>query len=148
LLGPRECAVVRGSKIFYSCFAMPKYGFESHASSRADIAEIIEKIGFDLIFAERRNLFGLKEVDYLHEELADATRYELIGTHTLELPEAPTDRHSITIDVYRPRFLVEKPAREIDVPIPMIGRSICIKFDGVNRDADQDGANERISRGR
>ena len=130
LLGSQQCAVARGSKLFYSCFAMPKYDFKSRVASRADIAAILEEYGFDLIFLENRNLDDLKEIDWLREELADTTKYERIATHMLAVPEATSDRYAVEVDVYRPRYPVEHAEREFDIPVPMIGRNLRVSFDG------------------
>lgn len=142
LLGPRQCVVVRGSKLFYSCFTAPRYDFKSHVASREDVAQTIEEFGFDLFFVERQNMFGLKEVAYLHEELADPQRYERIGTHTLTVPAAGGDGHAITVDVFRPRFATQHRVRQLDIPVAMIGRSVRVDFDTLTLESDETPAGE------
>ena len=129
-LGSQQCAVVRGSKLFYTCFSMPKYGFESRAASHADVAAVLEKYGFDLILIERENLDELQEIELLREELRDSGKYELLGSHALNVTEDPGNRHAIEIDVYRPRYSMTRRAREIEIPVPMIGQNLRVRLDG------------------
>ena len=97
-LGNRECVVVRGSKVFYSCPAIAWFDFKSQVSSTADVARIIDKFGFELMFVERRNLLHLREIELLQEELANRDRYELIGSHELTVPR-PNQEHRARVPI-------------------------------------------------
>lgn len=128
-LGKRQCVVVRGSKVFYSCPAIAWFDFKSEVSSTADVARIIDKFGFELMFVERRNLLHLKEIDLLHEELANRDRYELVGSHELTVPRPNQEHRARMVDVYRPLHRSARRVRFFDIPIPIDGRTIRVDLD-------------------
>ena len=128
-LGKRQCVIVRGSKIFYSCPAIAWFDFKSEVSSTADVARIIDKFGFELMFVERRNLLHLKEIDLLHEELANRDRYELVGSHELTVPRPNQEHRARVVDVYRPLHRSARRTRFLDIPIPIDGRTIRVNLD-------------------
>lgn len=128
-LGKRQCVVVRGSKVFYSCPAIAWFDFKSEVSSTDDVARIIDKFGFELMFVERRNLLHLKEIDLLHEELANRDRYELVGSHKLTVPRPNQGHRARVVDVYRPLHRSARRTRFLDIPIPIDGRTIRVNLD-------------------
>jgi len=128
VLGRQAGVIVRGSKLLYSCASGVEWNFASHVSSRADVAALLDRFAFDLIFVERGNRAGLAEIEYLREELASTSRYELVGSH--ELRAVPDDRRAaVTIDVYRLRQPAARLVRELDIPVPLVGRTIRVRLD-------------------
>lgn len=123
VLGPRGCMVVRGSKLLYSSSCNIDWDFASYVSRREDVSELIEHFAFDLIFVERGNPNQLREVELLHEELADRQRYELLGSHELGVPR-PCNAPPIVMDVYRLRNQPPRLAREIEIPVPLARRTV------------------------
>jgi hypothetical protein len=123
VLGPSGGMVVRGSKLLYACSSDVKWDFRSFVSSPTDVDRLIAPFAFDLLFVERGNPLGLKEVDCLHAELADTQRYELLATHELSLP-FPCAAQPLIVDVYRLRNPPPRQLRELEIPVPLARRTV------------------------
>ena len=127
--GPRGCTVIRGSKTLYACASDVNWDFRSYVSSPEDVAALLDRFAFDLLFVERGNVRGLREVTLLQQEVGDLDRYELLGSHALRVPP-PHEARPVVIDVYRPRHVGPRLAREIDIPMPLVGRTVRVTIGG------------------
>lgn len=128
LLGPRGCVAVRGSKVLYSCAVYPGWEYAAHVESSKDVSAVIDRYAFDLIFVERGNADGLPEVEFLNTELARADHYELLGSHEMTVPGRGLSERKITIDVFRPLQVARRRLRQIEIPIPIVGRTVLVDY--------------------
>ena len=136
LLGSQNSVVLRGSKLLYSCAAWPVFDYESRVQATADVRRLIDELGIETLFVERENLVGTVEMDLLHEELSDTSRYEKVASRRL-VADAPGCRlRARTVDVYKPRYRVTRTIRYVDIPIPIDSRVIRIDLDRMVTDAD------------
>lgn len=126
-LGPQQCVVLRGSKTLYSCASWIGWELTGHVDSVDDVRTVLDYYQCGLIFVQRGNPHQLREVELLERELADATRYEHVGVHTLDVVH-PYPAHPVQIDVYRPRGPIVRRAREVEIPMPLIGKTIRVEL--------------------
>jgi len=129
VLGPRGCVVLRASKLFYACASDPRFRFTSFTDSTRTIRETIESLGLGTIITERHNALNLIEVDLLHEELGDRTRYRLKESFSFARRSRSGVTSQKTVDVYRVNAPPPRRVRFVDLPIPIADRTVRIDLD-------------------
>lgn len=136
-LGPRQAVVLRGSKALYSCAMHTRFAFESHVRTRDDVRRFLDAYGVQMIFLERRNVAGLREVELLREELNDATRYRRLAAIRLPKPGSQFIVSGRLIDAYEPITPPARRTRVLDIPLPIDGRNIKVDLDSLLALADE-----------
>ncbi len=79
----RKSAVIRASKLLYTCTAHPVLDFESRVSDYADIEAAIRPLGLDTLFVERENRLGVREDEMFRAYLSSVSHYHVVDTRRL-----------------------------------------------------------------
>jgi Dolichyl-phosphate-mannose-protein mannosyltransferase len=129
VLGPEASVIVRGSKVFYTCSSTYAFDFKSLVSTTTEIENIIDDLGCETVFVERIDNLEIKEMQLLRTLLEDTDRYDAIGSPVLRVPDATGPARSVAIDVYRKKGQTIRRKRFVNIPIPLLGKSIRIDLD-------------------
>jgi len=119
----RKTAVIRASKLLYTCTAHPLLDFESKVSDMSDIKAVVEPLGLDTLFVERENRLGVPEDDMFRAYLSSSTRYRLLDSRRLREEPEPNYRN-VTMDVYEASPPATRSVEYIDIPLPRAHRTV------------------------
>ena len=135
-LGPRQCVVVRASKLLYTCAAKPEYRFQSYVHSADDVNDRLKAFAFDSIIVERRPLLNLREERLLRESLRTSPDYALARSQTLAAgPDVPSsDMARLDVDVYVPVRPMERQVGNYEIALPMDNRVISVNLSSLIAD--------------
>ncbi len=122
----RRAAVMRTSKLLYTCSGRPDLDFQSNVASVDDVAGVMQRFAFQTVFVERKNKVGVIEEDMLREYLAEG-KYDRISSHDLEADDLASFR-DVIIDVYDAHDDLTRTADFYDVPLPRANRSVRVSL--------------------
>jgi hypothetical protein len=130
----RTSVVVRASKLFYTCNAVPEIDFVSKASTPLDIQETIRRYAFRYIFVERANRSGVPQDRMLREYLTSTPDYRLIDSDALTISGGQSSRQRI-LDVYEAVNDWTPTESRVDIYIPRSRRTILMDLSAHRRTA-------------
>jgi len=130
-LGPRQCVVVRASKVLYACATLPKFRFESYVDSVEDVGGILRGFAFDSVFVERHPRQNLAEEHLLRAFLNESGDYALTSSQTLRAGPgiAPSCINKVDVDVYLPQCPPTRRAESYTIPILSDNRTVSVNLD-------------------
>lgn len=114
-------AVVRASKLLYTCSGRPDLDYASDIDSLDRLLETMNRFAFSTVFIERSNKVGVIQEDWLREYLSAGKDYKHFAAYPLPADEEPSFRDTV-IDVYEGLPHLSKTVDQIDIPIPRINR--------------------------
>jgi len=118
----RSSVVLRGSKLFYTCAAVPEIDFEPRVNGPEEIAGILQRYGCRYIFVERDNKTGLLQDQWLRDYLREGRDYHLMASHSLN--QQPDDSAPSYLDVYESTSITGPTESFVDVYIPRGRRTV------------------------
>jgi len=119
----RRTAVIRASKLLYTCTAHPVLDFESRVSNFADIEAAIKPLGLNHLFVERENRLGVREDELFRAYLSSSGDYRVIDSRRLREEPEPNYRNA-TMDVYEASRPAQRTVEYLDIPVPRANRTV------------------------
>ena len=125
----RSVAVVRGSKLLYTCNGRPNIDFQSNVASREALADVMKRFAFRTVVVERENKLRLEEDRWLRDYLVQSGCYRNTTSTAFRMEDEPCYR-DITVDVFELTESLVRSVDHVDIMIPRSGRLIRLDLSG------------------
>lgn len=123
----RKSVVIRGSKLLYTCLAMPIFDLKPNVSDFADLEAALLPLGLTHLFVERENRIAVHADTVLRDYLAETETFRLIDSVRLSEEPEPNYRN-VTMDVYEASRPPQRSVEFLEIPVPRADRTIRVSL--------------------